>query len=324
MKNNLFIIGNGFDRGHGMSTLYTDFRDWLIKRYPDSQDTEHFTVSDATLMPKGDMVIDDEDLACFLVYCIDEAAGGDWANFEETLGKIDWELFFDDVDDVTGRDGEIDLWKTAYAREDFTSTLNFNAYAFSKLFSQWIYTITYPKSISRNRFLTDTLKNSSIFLTFNYTKTLEDIYSIPPEQICHIHGVQGEDIVIGHGVEKSNESIGSYSDDEDDFEDDYESDYDFGMEGIDDIHESLRKPTKQILERTPFFANLKNHDIKNIFSWGFSFSAVDLCYIKAICNTLATANINWHLHDRGNGEPAKFEQRLRKCGFLGDITTFKA
>ena len=320
MKNNLFIIGNGFDRGHNMITSYNHFKDWLIEEYPESEDIDNYIVTDATLMPKGEMYISDDALASFLFYCINETVGDDWANFEEALGKIDWELLFDDVDDVTGRDGEIDLWKTAYAREDFTSTLNLNAYAFSKLFSQWIRTITYPKDITRNSFLTDTLKNTSFFLTFNYTKTLEDIYSILPEQICHIHGVQGGDIVIGHGVEKSSESIGSYSNDEDDFE----SDYDFGMEGIDDIHNSLRKPTKQILERTTFFEDLKYNDIKNIFSWGFSFSAVDRCYIKEICKVLDTERITWHLHDRGNGEPAKFEQILSECGFMGVITTFEA
>jgi hypothetical protein len=324
LKNNLFIIGNGFDRGHDMSTSYNNFKDWLIEMYPESQDTEHFMVSDATLMPKGDMSISDEDLASFLVYCINEAAGGNWANFEEALGRIDWELFFDDVDDVTGRDGDIDLWKTAYTREDFTSTLSFNAYGFSKLFSQWINTISYPKAISCNSFLTDSLKGSSIFLTFNYTKTLEDIYHIPSGQICHIHGVQGKEIIIGHGVEKSRAATEAYSDDEYDCEADYESDYDFGMEGIDDIHDSLRKPTKQILEQTSFFASLKHNCIKDIFSWGFSFSAVDLCYIKEICKTIDTGNIIWHLHDRGNGDPIQFEQILRQCGFSGNVTTFKA
>ena len=146
-------------------------------------------------MPKGDMSISDEDLASFLVYCINETAGGNWANFEEALGSIDWELFFDDVDDVISKDGEIDLWKTAYAREDFTSTLQFNSYGFSKLFSQWINTISYPKDISCNSFLMDYLKNSSVFLTFNYTRTLENFYNIPPEQICHIHGVQGLSLI---------------------------------------------------------------------------------------------------------------------------------
>ena len=30
---NLFIIGNGFDISHGMKTKYSDFRNYLIKKY---------------------------------------------------------------------------------------------------------------------------------------------------------------------------------------------------------------------------------------------------------------------------------------------------
>ena len=318
--NNLFIIGNGFDRGHNLLTSYVDFKNWLIEIYPKSQDIDKFMVSDATLMPKGEMIIPDEDLATFLVYCINEAAGGNWANFEEALGKIDWELLFDNVDDVIDRDGDVDLWKTAYTREDFTSTLHLNSYGFSKIFSQWINTISYPRSISCNSFLTDALKDSSVFLTFNYTKTLEDIYCIPSNQICHIHGIQGKEIIIGHGVEKSHLAPETYFDDEYG----YESGYDIGMEGLEDIHNSLRKPTKQIIEKTPFFAELKSHCIKNIFSWGFSFSEVDLCYIREICTILDTEKITWHLHDWGNGDSNRFEQILRKSGFAGSITTFKA
>ena len=40
MKNNLFIIGNGFDRGHDMPTSYNNFKDWLIEMYPESQDVK--------------------------------------------------------------------------------------------------------------------------------------------------------------------------------------------------------------------------------------------------------------------------------------------
>ncbi|WP_312699268.1 bacteriophage abortive infection AbiH family protein [Sedimentibacter sp.] len=322
MKNNLFIIGNGFDRSHDMPTSYIDFKNWLIEMYPDSINTDNFMVSYATNMPKGDMYIADEDLASFLVYCINETAGGNWENFEEALGNIDWESFFDDIEDITDKDGDTDFLKTAYAREDFTSTLSLNSRAFSDLFSRWINTISYPENISCNSFLTNSLKNSSIFLTFNYTKTLEDIYSIPPEQICHIHGTQNKNIIIGHGVKKFPSSAYSY--DEYDFENNYESDYDYGMDGIYDIHNSLKKPTKQILKQTPFFSNLNSHNIDNIYSWGFSFSEVDLCYIKEICNILDTTNITWNLHDWRNKGATKFEHILRQCGFAGNITTFKS
>ena len=30
-KSTLFIIGNGFDKYHGLKTSYNDFREWLIK-----------------------------------------------------------------------------------------------------------------------------------------------------------------------------------------------------------------------------------------------------------------------------------------------------
>lgn len=59
MKNNLFIIGNGFDRGHNMITSYNHFKDWLIEEYPESEDIDNFIVTDATLMPKGEMYISD-------------------------------------------------------------------------------------------------------------------------------------------------------------------------------------------------------------------------------------------------------------------------
>jgi len=116
----------------------------------------------------------------------------------------------------------------------------------------------------------------------------------------------------------------AYSYDEYDFENNYESDYDYGMDGIYDIHNSLKKPTKQILKQTPFFSNLNSHNIDNIYSWGFSFSEVDLCYIKEICNILDTTNITWNLHDWRNKGATKFEHILRQCGFAGNITTFKS
>jgi len=317
---NLFIIGNGFDLGHRLPTSYDDFKQWLIEEYPSSQEIEKFIIADPTLMPDGDSIISDEDLASFLVYCINEAAGGNWENFEEELGKIEWALFFDDIEDVLDKDGDVNPWRTAYIKEDLTSTLYSNSKGFSGMFSQWIETISYPKDITKNSFISNYMKGSSVFLTFNYTKTLEDIYEIASNQICHIHGAQGGDIIIGHGVEKvaripDVDSNGEYL---------YDSDYPIGMEGLDEIDDLLRKPTQEIIETTPLFEDLKTYQIENIFSWGFSFSNVDLVYIKEICKVIDTHNITWHLHDRGNGNVVRFKNILIQAGFKGTITTFEA
>ena len=225
---------------------------------------------------------------------------------------IDWGHFFDDLEDITDREGDIDLSKTSYAREDQTTMLHINSSSFGNLFSQWINTIVYPVNMSCNNFLSSSLCDSDLFLTFNYTKTLEDIYGVADEKICHIHGVQGKEIIVGHGKDISHEESN----------DEYESSYDFGMEGIDDIHQSLRKPTNKIIKQTSFFSDLQDCNIENIFSWGFSFSDVDLCYIHEICKNLKTENLVWHLHEYGGWR--EYINILKNCGFKGTIKSFKA
>lgn len=49
------------------------------------------------------------------------------------------------------------------------------------------------------------LGNEAIFLTFNYTSTLERLYSINESNIKHIHGLidDGSEIILGHGWERT-------------------------------------------------------------------------------------------------------------------------
>lgn len=306
MIENLFVIGNGFDLGHKMNTGYDQFKHWLVSQFEEAEDISSFYVSEPQMMPDGEECICDEDLARFLVFCIDETAGGNWADFESTLGVIQWECFFDQLEDIEDRDGDIDLLKTAYVREDFTQTLFINSRAFSRFFSEWINTIEYPGAELNTGFFTDEIKASSFFLTFNYTRTLEKIYLIPDSQICHIHGVQGEEIIFGHG--NRNEQDGCK--------------YGFGMEGIDNIHEALRKPTEKIIRNTDVFNKLKSFDIKNIYSWGFSFSEVDQCYLVEIFKSLDTKLITWYIHDYSKDQFNKFADILYSCGFKGEVDLF--
>ena len=307
MIENLFILGYGFDIGHKMNTSYEHFRHWLVSHFPEAEDTSSFCLSESQILPDGNDYICDEDLACFLVYCIDEAAGGNWADFETALGEIQWERFFDQLDDITDRDGDIDFWKTAYVREDFTQTLSINSRAFSKFFSEWINTIKYPDPALKSAFFTKELIDASFFFTFNYTKTLEKLYLISERQICHIHGVQGGEIIFGHGNRQGQTK----------------STYDFGMEGIDDIQEALRKPTEKIIRDTDVFHKLKSFPIKSIYSWGFSFSEVDQCYLKEICTRLNTEPLTWYIHNYSKNQFDKFKNILRSCGFKGEVILFE-
>lgn len=44
--------------------------------------------------------------------------------------------------------------------------------------------------------------NDSMFLTFNYTDTLETLYCVPEKSILYIHGKadRGERLILGHGL----------------------------------------------------------------------------------------------------------------------------
>lgn len=304
MSNNLFIIGNGFDLGHGMKTAMTDFKSWLEENYFTYSNGHYFYISYPELLHDG---YDVSDNAEFVMYCIENTDDGDWNKFETALGKINWHAFFDEVDDVYDKEGDLDGWKTLYAREDHGSALYFHSQSFSHLFTEWIDSLDHPEIISRNSFLID--KANSFFLSFNYTRTLEDIYRITPNLICHIHGLKGGEIVIGHCNDNFHDAVNG----------------DFGMEVIEQIHRNLRKPTENIIkDNTDFFERLSVAEIQNIYSWGFSFSQVDIIYIQEICQRIDTRSAVWHLHNHDESKISEFTSILRACRFNGEITVFNA
>ena len=84
----LFIIGNGFDLAHGMSTRYSDFRKFLVEAYPEAAQRSKTMVSMEYLSSK-----DKEEIAVeFLLCAMDVACGETWYDFESALARIH---FFD-------------------------------------------------------------------------------------------------------------------------------------------------------------------------------------------------------------------------------------
>lgn len=304
MIENLFVIGNGFDIGHGMKTSYTNFKKWL--------EDEYFCRSGVSYVylpwADGDEVVSLKDVASLLYYCVENASGGNWADFESALGMIQWDYFFEYVDDFVGRHGEIDLWKTAYNREDFTNILSIYSSNISDLFNFWINSIETYDNVIKNPFFTDYIKKSSFYLTFNYTKTLEEVYLISENRVHHIHGMQGDKIIFGHGCDYKDLNIK----------------YNFGFENIENIHNMLKKPTKEIIHNTDVFKKIRSYNIVNVYSWGFSFSNVDQCYIREICKSLDTNGVTWYIHDYDSICYDRFRSILLTCGFKGQIKTFNA
>jgi len=252
----------------------------------------------------------DSAVASFLFNLVETTTlnnNGSWSDFEDALGQF-CDVFEDhhltDLDYIDS-EGDFDFIKTERNKADMCANL-YPITRASKYFAEWISTCpTTPKRKTRFANLLDLEKD--LFLSFNYTKTLETVYNV--RNVCHIHGEIGTEIIIGHGAGKRtvvrDEETGAADDSE---------------ETLDKIHEELRKDTPRILKRHWDFFNTLS-DIKNIYSYGFSYSDVDLGYIAEICKRLSKDSV-WHFNDYNPAGHLEYKDKVLKCGFKGKFSVF--
>ena len=308
----LFVIGNGFDSAHGLPTSYDEFRQYLCDTYMDGECEDDCIpmVPTITMGPKGEDICDMEEVASFLVYLISiaEPDGSKWSDLETSLGRLDYSEAFEILPEEFDSDGDINYWRESYNNEDMASNLYTVVSYVKDFFSEWVEEIDIGMAKVKLGFLS-LIGSEDIFLTFNYTETLEEIYGVNEERICHIHGKRGEHIMFGHGnaVDHSDEymrkNIGSEN-------------------ALAELDCFLKKDTEQALKEHKNFFNGIDDKITEVYSMGFSFSDVDLIYIKEICSKLSS-DVVWYLNDFKPSDIPTFHAKLRKCGFKGRFATFK-
>lgn len=303
---NLFIIGNGFDLSHNLKTSYEDFHTYLKKEYPSA--TPNDCVPEYVVDGHGEEVPTNEDeVIGFIEHLLCDVDGDKWSNLESSIGEIDFENYLLDYEHDEQDDD--DLWDEMYYNEDGAMSLVNPILEIPSYFSRWILTI----NLNDAKFMLDFShiinKNNDLFLSFNYTKTLEYLYGI--KHVCHIHGMQGEKLLFGHGKDY-----------------DYFSDDNYGMlPGTEDsfqkIHDALKKDTKRALKENKSFFEMLKSSIDKIYSYGFSFSEVDEIYIREICNILDTKTITWYLNDFDDESVRdNYQGIIIKCGFRGSFCTY--
>lgn len=174
----LYIIGNGFDKAHGLECSYWEFGDFIQERYP-------------------------QYYSCLLGAFNNDS--GIWGDFETALPRCGNELENVGLKMMEERLGEIDYTPTD--DEGIRFWLKDQYDFFRKLpdiLRDWVEHMC-QKDVSP-AYRPDVIDKDSLFLNFNYTRTLEKYYGIAPDQICHIHGDVGnpnEILVMGHGSQKS-------------------------------------------------------------------------------------------------------------------------
>ncbi len=166
----LYVIGNGFDLWHDLPTEYERFYDFAKETL---DELEQF-------------------------YSLDIEDNGAWSDFENSLGCFEWSNFYEahnyvDVTSESFRPSE------AFALEDeLAMEADHHVARVRDLFQEWVETI--DVSAAKRKLI---FPRSANYISFNYTSTLQSVYGINDERICHIHGRADKDkcseLVFGHG-----------------------------------------------------------------------------------------------------------------------------
>lgn len=167
MKSKLFIIGNGFDIAHHLPTRFDPNFKNIAMKY------EHGKFWDLYQLCKNDI----------------------WSDFENLLARPDFnglEEIFNGYGPDYSSDRESDRDSIIYQVE-LNGRLQDALNEFANNADDSLCDAQTDDIIER------ILNQDGYYITFNYTHTLEKLYSIPSENILHIHGEVGKNnLVLGY------------------------------------------------------------------------------------------------------------------------------
>ncbi len=279
----LYIIGNGFDIFHGVKSKYSDFKD-----YVENNDNDLFEALEE-------------------YFNTDEL----WSDFEETLAYIDTDKIVDDASDFLVSYGADD-WSDAYHHDyqyEVQRAIDVVTVALKEHFTKWILSLDIPDTVKLK------LPASSLYLTFNYTDTLERTYKISPAQIIYIHNKainETSTLILGHSRQPTPDNS---FDKEADWED-QDVRVAEGNRILDKYFEETYKNTDTIIkEKKSFFGKLSN--IEEVFVLGHSISPVDIKYFQTVFNTVSK-NSTWTVSYYSDDQKEKFTETLTSIGVSAD------
>ena len=252
---------------------------------------------------------------------MDKAAGENWCNFEEALAYINFNCKLPVANHIENETDEEDqeLMNHYLLYMDMLTSGFINcAKIWQDFFRLWIKDI--QVQIDSEKFTgKDTLKtlfshSDMLFLTFNYTKTLQKLYGI--KKVIHIHNRVGQDLIFGH--EKDDVTYNQ-------FNHDLSEGPCIGSSFLDDMVMSFKKDTVSPLKKYNDFFKKLDSSVDKVFSYGFSYAKVDSVYIKKIISCISPDAI-WHFtaFEAKNSEALRIKKvKLRKYGFKGTFDIYE-
>lgn len=304
----LFIIGNGFDIAHGLPTRYVDFRKFLEKSdfsfferifeiYRYSFKRKIHPVTHEVLNLNGNE--DEYDLL--------------WKDFEFNMREVNEDLIFDEYEFELEYETEYDDQIKENIERDILETFyEIYEHLQSKL-DEWISSIDITNLTKKSSLINN--ENYDLYLNFNYTRVLEEVYGIE-EEICHIHGEVGKTpLIMGHnnkdkinGLKReldyyrtrniivSNENeLEEGMDEYEEYEELEETNNEFTErikceELLKYYQETYKAPSYYIEENYPFFESIS--DVEEILIVGHSLNEIDMPYFEYIFSKV-NSDVKW-------------------------------
>ncbi len=268
-KNTLFIIGNGFDLYHFVLSKYKHFCCWLnLNGY------EAFVNDMERIFPD----LDNKQISL-------------WHNFEEALENYSLNDLYKRLHKPNNDIFNPDRWYKE-AREEIGKTVE----QIRPLMKEWVKHI----NISKVEPILNLSKESS-YLTFNYTKILEDIYKIPQQNVYHIHGsVDDEEVVTGFNGTKNPDDHDAPTDEEIYVERGY-------LEALNKLDKDINGQWKKICKH---FSSL--NDVSCVVVLGHSFGKIDLWYLYRIAKSVKS-DAHWHFSKHTEQDEEHINEFLRIC-----------
>lgn len=250
----LHIIGNGFDLKHNIKSKYIDFKNYAWKHA--SGTCKYYLGMLEECYPQIDTNKGELEL---------------WCNLEYALGKPDIKKFFNiSTEDIEMEEGhEVRSQAQMEDASDYTIPSMFKN--FHNIFEKWVnqIDINVDSVINLPHF-----DSCGLFLSFNYTETLENLYNIPRKKINYLHGRRNssDNLIVGHCNNVDGHSQLS------------KDPMIYEYQAYDSIAEIVNREQKKITEiitaNKNYWASLINID--KIVVYGHSLSEVDRPYFKEI------------------------------------------
>lgn len=292
---NLFIIGNGFDLAHGLETSYWNFRQYL-------KDADWSYLQSLEEMYGFFTESSEDSLKEYL-----------WRDFETNLAYIDEISIIEQGENI-----DLGLEGGDFGIEDTLNDYWEQQYSFIKRLNdftmRWIEQVDIDTSMRADIINQD---ENNLFITFNYTLLLEQIYGINKANILHVHGSideEDESPIIGHGAKEKIMQMREIAEEA-------------ANKVLDEKRCSIYKAVEKYYQRTLkdvdlfirkneyFFRGLSN--VSSIHIIGHSLGGVDMPYFEKICNNVSEDTI-WHIYYYSEDSRMYYRDKIVSMGVNED------